>query len=137
MNYYEKRTRKNKVREANDFKIYVERKNYYLLFSRLLEQYIICRDRVQFPVSCSQCDPDAKKPLNPFLAAMFATDFEHCVKSVLDGSMEDCFDAIEREQLGSEPDPKYSLALREKVIERVGRLAVSRGLNQYFIRRKR
>jgi hypothetical protein len=122
MNYYEKRTRKNKVREANDFKIYVERKNFYLLFSRLLEQYIICRDRVQFPVSCSQADPDAKKPLNPFLAAMFATDFEHCVKAALGSlEMEDCFDSIEREQ----------------VVERVGRLALSRGITKYFFRVKK
>jgi hypothetical protein len=148
MNYYEKRPRKNKVIEAREFQTYVKRRNCYLLFSRLLEQYIICRSRVYSPVSCSRADPESKKPLNPFLAVQFATDFEHCVKAALSpllGSKdssnpterEDCFDALEREQMGEDPNPKYSLQLRETVVERVGRLAVSRYLPKYFIRVKK
>jgi hypothetical protein len=138
MNFYENRPRKNKIIEEREFQVYVKRRNFSLLFHRLLEQYITCRSRVQFPVSCSQCDPDAKKPLNPFLAAQFAADFEQAVKAALGSiEMENCFDTIEREQLGSEPDAKYSLALREQVVERVGKLLVSRGITKYFVRVKK
>ena len=115
-------------------------RTYDYLVNGVLERYIETLYRVQMaPISAVQYDPEAPRPMNPYLAAEFVVDIEK-VFSVLDDSeaQQKCLEQMLAELAGTkDADKRLSLRLRARVVEKLGVVFHRRGLGSYFRKVKR
>jgi len=105
----------------------------------VLASYLTAQSRTDFPISAVSFDRYARKPLNPFVAAVYKVDVENALYDSLgndDNAVEwQCVVQMVKElqDQGESTRKRFSLELRSKVVRQLAVTFYRRGLQRYFV----